>query len=231
MNCFSVGIIIARMDSQRLPGKALRKVGPKPLIGWVIARARRSTRLSKLVVATTSRKVDDPLVEYATGEGVDVYRGDCEDVARRVLDCAEKYHADYFVRMNGDSPFLDPVLIDQGLDLCINGIQFVTNLIDRTFPYGVAVEIVKTDYYKKLYLRMGSNEDREHVTKAIYADLNRINFRKISSPCPDLARARLVVDTEEDEFIVKCLVARLGAVMERVGFERVAQLRMGLNPV
>ena len=58
-----VGIILARLDSTRLPGKALRQVKGVPLIGYIIARAKRIPDLEVLVLATTERPLDDSLAE------------------------------------------------------------------------------------------------------------------------------------------------------------------------
>ena len=57
-----LGVIPARLDSQRLPGKVLLKIGSKPMIHWVYERARQSPFLSDVFVATDSEQVQ----EYCT---------------------------------------------------------------------------------------------------------------------------------------------------------------------
>ena len=81
--------------------KALLEVGGKSLIGYVIDRAKRIKGLSHLVLATINRTIDDPLCEYATSQAISIFRGDLNDVALRVLNCAKMFNADYFVRLNG----------------------------------------------------------------------------------------------------------------------------------
>ena len=52
-----MGVIPARLNSTRLPGKALREIAGKPMIHWVYQNAKRSPLLSELVVATDSPEI------------------------------------------------------------------------------------------------------------------------------------------------------------------------------
>ena len=226
MRCPSIiGIIPARVDSTRLPGKVLRQVNGIPLIGYVIARAKRIPNLEALVLATTGRSIDDQLCEYALSQDAAFYRGDPYDVALRVLRCAKKFGSDYFVRLNADSPFLDPDLIAQGMACCQDGrTELVTNLIDRTFPYGIAVEIIKTEAFERAYRHMRTAEEREHVTYYLYRHQEEFEIQTLTSPCPKLSRARLVVDTKADFEMFACVLSQLGETAFTAGYRQVAEL-------
>ena len=128
------GIIVARMDSSRLPGKALTDIEGRALISYVIERAKRINALTTLALATTKRTIDNKLAEFAIDAGISVYRGSVDDVALRVIECAREFEAQYFVRLNGDSPFLDPELINASEIKCHDGFDLISNLICRTFP-------------------------------------------------------------------------------------------------
>ena len=55
------GIIIqARTDSNRFPTKVLQKIHEKPLLWHVIERCKLLNIL--IIVATTKRKIDDPII-------------------------------------------------------------------------------------------------------------------------------------------------------------------------
>jgi len=56
-----IAIVQARMGSSRLPGKVLENICDRPMLEWVIQRAKESTRISQLVVATTTKDEDDVL--------------------------------------------------------------------------------------------------------------------------------------------------------------------------
>lgn len=225
-----VGIIPARLDSTRLPGKVLRQVKGRSIIGYVIARAQRIPNVDALVVATTDRPLDDPLAEYVASQGVALYRGEPNDVALRLLTCARDFNADYFVRLNADSPFLDPELIGQGIEYCRDGApDLVTNLPGRTFPYGISVEVVRVATFQKVYEDLALPEDRENVTKFLYDHLQDFNAVSMHSPLKELGDARLVVDTEADFRMFEMIVEELGEGLERSQYSDIAQLYLNLR--
>ena len=219
-----IGIILARVDSARLPGKALRLVNGVPLIGYVIERAMRITNLKSLVLATTERLVDDKLVDYAIKKGIDVCRGSFQDVALRILKCAKDLEADYFIRLNGDSPFLDPDLISSATEYCLNRqFDLITNLASRTFPYGISVEIIKCSTYEKVYQSM-NDEEREHVTQYFYRHKENFIIKDISSPYPELSNIRMVVDVKEDIDIMERVIAHLGDSVFDSNYKQTAEI-------
>ena len=220
-----IAIIPARLDSNRLPGKALREVNGRPLIEFVLARSRRILGVSATIVATTTRSVDDLLVNYLERNAVPYFRGEAEDVAKRLLDCAVVNDAEYFIRINGDSVFLDHYLIGEGVALCKDRKpDLVTNLPGRTFPYGIAIEIIRTATFARIYSQMSLPDEREHVTKYLYNNPDQIRMVTMSSLHPELAKARLVVDTPEDFKNFKALVNELGDDIDIAPYNRVAIL-------
>ena len=61
----SIGaIILSRYDSTRLPGKALRKVKNKTLIEYVLEKALRISGISGVCIATSGRKIDEPIAKF-----------------------------------------------------------------------------------------------------------------------------------------------------------------------
>jgi spore coat polysaccharide biosynthesis protein SpsF (cytidylyltransferase family) len=225
-----IGIIPARLDSARLPGKALRRASGRPLIDYVIARAQRIPHLDALVVATTDRPLDDPLADHVDSQGIAVHRGETSDVALRLLNCAQEFKGEYVVRLNGDSPFLDPDLIGQGIEYCRDGTpDLVTNLPGRTFPYGISVEVVRVATLRQAHPHMEHPEDREDVTKYFYDHLQDFKAVTMRSQLEGLADARLVVDTEADFRMFETMVKSLGDELERSRYPDIAQLYLRLS--
>lgn len=66
----ALGLIPARGQSQRLPGKNTRLVAGKPLITWTIEAALQATRLAEVVVSTD----DEAIAALAAGHGARVLR-------------------------------------------------------------------------------------------------------------------------------------------------------------
>ena len=205
----TAGVIISRSDSARLPNKVFKKVhGDICLLEMVVKRAKKTTSLDHIIVATTDRDCDSELADFAENQlGVKVYRGDLDDVAMRVLKSAQSVGADYLVRINGDSPFLSPTLIDVGIQL-VDEKQpdLVSNLIERSYPYGVAVEVIKTQTLEHVIDSL-SREQREHVTKYFYANQGQFQIKSLEPHPVDLSSVRLTIDNEQDlENVRKILI-------------------------
>ncbi len=205
-------IVLARMTSDRLSGKVLRHLAGKPLIDHVIDRALRITLADQVVVATSIDAEDDVLACHCEARGVDVFRGSRDDVAGRVLECARFWGWRYFARVNGDSPFIDPGLIDIGLEQAlVRDMDFVTNICPRTFPYGVAVEVMKTGVFEHACHRITRDEDREHVTAFFYRRLHELRHLSLTADGENTSDIRLTVDDEDDIVRMETLMRRLGA--------------------
>jgi len=196
-----IGAIIAcRLDSQRLPGKALKEAAGRPLLGYVLDRCRRISWLAhRAVIATTNRSVDDPIAEFARSERVPVFRGALEDVAGRMLNTAWEHGFDFFFRINADSPFLESALLEQAAGLLDeNDYDLVTNIFPRSYPYGVSVELIRTAALASARSGFASSDDAEHVTRFFYDNSHRFRIRNLRRRGEDLSQARLTVDTPED---------------------------------
>lgn len=106
----AVGIIPARFDSLRLPGKPLVDIGGKPMIQWVVERASRARLLSKVIVATDDQIILDRV--QAFGGNVVMTPKGISSGSDRVALVARDMDADVIVNIQGDEPFIEPQEID-----------------------------------------------------------------------------------------------------------------------
>jgi spore coat polysaccharide biosynthesis protein SpsF len=166
----TIGIIVlCRYSSSRLPGKILKEINHKPVLEYILERLNSVTKATTIVVATSDQPSDDPIADYCESVNVNCYRGSLENVSQRFLDCSDHFQMDYAVRVNGDNLFTDPKLVDQGIELAIlKSADFVTNVKDRTFPTGMSVEVVKTNFYRDQISEFSDDTFREHVTLYFY---------------------------------------------------------------
>ena len=169
-----LAVIQSRFNSQRLPGKALKMLGKKNLLERTINRLKQSEKITTVVVATSTEKTDNPIAEHAEEIGTKIYRGDLEDVSTRLLNAAKSMGSDSFVRISGDSPFIDWRLVDQAIDLHnISEADLVSNIFPRTYPKGQSVEIITTASLAKLCKSDRAKEEKEHVTPYFYKNYNK----------------------------------------------------------
>lgn len=106
-----VGIIPARYESTRLPGKPLADILGKPMVRWVYEAAARSKLLDRVIVATDDERVRDAAVAF--GADVVMTPSALPTGTDRVAAVARDLDVDVIVNVQGDEPFLDPAIIDE----------------------------------------------------------------------------------------------------------------------
>ena len=191
-------IIQARSNSRRFKNKALHLIYGIPLIQHVVNRIRKSKEISKIIVASSFKKSDDQLISYLKKNKTKFFRGDLENVALRLYETANKNKAKYFVRISGDSPMIDPKLIDKAIKISkkIKEYDIITNVFPRTFPNGQSVEVIKTLTLKK-NLKNFSKTDKEHVTKFFYKNSKKFNIKNFVFD-KKVEKIKMSIDTKKD---------------------------------
>jgi len=111
-----VCIIQARMGSSRLPGKVLKDICGKPMLGWVVERVKQCGKVGQVLVATTDDPGDDPIVEFCRAQVIDCFRGNTFDVLDRYYQAALQYRADGVARVTADCPLIDPQVVDRTIE-------------------------------------------------------------------------------------------------------------------
>ena len=78
------------MGSTRFPGKILEIVDDtNPSLQYTINQLKESKFLQKIVIATTKNSEDDQIVSFAEKSGIDIFRGDSDNVLSRYYECAK----------------------------------------------------------------------------------------------------------------------------------------------
>lgn len=198
-----VAVLQARMQSTRLPGKVLASVAGRPMLARQLERIGLARRLDGVTVATTDGSADDALAQCALEAGVDVYRGVEEDVLERFWEAARQANATHVVRLTGDCPLTDASVIDEVIGVHLEeGNDCTANVIERTFPDGLDVEVVTFAALDRARSLAEAPSDREHVTPFLYRPEN--GFRIGSVRCSrDLGHLRWTVDYPEDLSLVR----------------------------
>jgi spore coat polysaccharide biosynthesis protein SpsF len=225
-----VGAIIqARYSSQRLPGKVLRPLCGKPLLAHLVDRLRRSAVLDVVAVATSTDPSDDAVAEFCAGAGIACERGALDDVLGRIQTAARALKLDGIVRVSGDSPLLDPVLVRQAVKLfCRGDWDLVTNVQVRSFPKGQSVEVIAAAALARVAAMARTAAEREHVTPYLYANPNLFRIRNLAAR---VARPmlQLSVETAEDFARIEAILTVAGARADRLGLEEIVELAESLG--
>lgn len=191
------GLILSRIDSSRLPNKARLLLNGTRLIEHVIQGVKDNEM--PIVLCTSERKIDDPLIKIAEYNNVKLFRGSLENVYLRMVEASQENGFDYIFRFNGDSPVVLKELISIAKKLVIkdNSIDIVSNIISRSFPYGISLELIKVSTFLNLYSDNLTRNHLEHPTKILYENLDKLNYRSIKLS-KDFSAHRFVIDTHDD---------------------------------
>jgi spore coat polysaccharide biosynthesis protein SpsF len=218
------GIVIqARYTSRRLPGKVLKPLAGKPMLGWLIERMQAVPEAQAVIVATSDDASDAPVADYARSCGAQAFRGPLDDVLRRFTAAADAFALDVAVRVSGDSPLLDPALVSRAIGLCGEGVDLASNVVERTYPQGQSVEAISVPALRRVEREAASPYDREHVTPYFYAHAAAFRIRGFRSPAP-APEVRLGVDTAEDFELIARIAGALGASRRQYGVDELVKL-------
>lgn len=202
-------VVQARLSSTRLPGKVLRPLGGRSVLGWVVRAASRARGIDTVVVATSDTPDDDAVAHEAWRRGAAVVRGPLYDVLDRFGTAVHQYPCDAVVRLTADCPLLDPALIDQLVALwrADPTLDYVSNVLVRTFPRGLDAELVRREVLDE-QLAQATGVDRVHVTSGIYARPDRYRCAGLVA-APDSSDLRVTLDTAADFAVLDGLVNKL----------------------
>lgn len=201
-----VAIVQARMGSNRLPGKVLRKVLDKPLLGYLTSRLKSSKLLNNVVIATADGQENRPIIEFCDNYGVDFFYGSEDDVLDRYYQAAKKFNAKIVVRITGDCPLVDPNVVDRTIQYFLDGgFDYVSNGIEYTFPDGTNVEVFSFEMLEKAWNEAVRKPHREHVTLFMKDNHDKIKFG-IYKNDKDLSKYRYCVDNSEDFEVVSKII-------------------------
>ncbi len=106
-----LGVIPARWGSARFPGKILHPLCGRPMLAWVIARARQARRFDRLLVATDDARI--ARAAEACGIEAVMTSPDHPSGTDRVAEAARGRGAEAVVNVQGDEPLVDPGLLDR----------------------------------------------------------------------------------------------------------------------
>jgi len=200
---FSV-IIQARMNSSRLKGKILMKIKNKTFLEILINRLKKSNKISKIIVATTNRYIDNKIIDFCKKKNIDYFRGPEKNVLKRYFLAAKKFNIKNIIRITSDCPLADPVLVDNFIQKFENkkNLHYLSNINPPTFPNGFDVEIFTFKILKYLNGQKLTDYEKEHVTlKMKNSKFKKVNIKNKNN----LSKLRVTLDDKRDLVFFKKL--------------------------
>ena len=197
-------IIQARMASTRLPGKVMFPVKERPMIHYLIAQLQHVRKLDKIVLATTTNKEDDPLVDFAIEQGINYFRGSEHDVLDRNYQTAKSYSIQHILRITGDCPLVDPEVCELVIHTYSqNKADYV--YLGPSFAEGVDCEIISYKSLKKAHQNARLKSEREHVTLYFFNHPDKFVIISVNNKIDD-SKYRFTLDEDSDFKVIKAII-------------------------
>ena len=206
-----VASIEARMSASRLPGKVLMDVAGAPALERLVRRLTRAETLDGVVLATTVNPADDALAAWAKNRRLPCYRGSEDDVLDRVVETHRMMGSEVIVEICGDTPLLDPKVIDQAVNRFLEGdVHVVSNTARLTWPRGIDAQVFRFDDLDTIARTQNDPAVREHVSLYFYENPDKFRIHHLTAPAEETAPdIRLQLDYAEDLDLIRSIYARL----------------------
>ena len=214
-------VLQARLDSTRLPEKALLLLNGKPLVLRVMESLNHiGANLNILACPEDSAASFAPLAAEA---GFQIHAGPNEDVLERYCQVIRRFSIKRVIRATGDNPFVFPdaakAINDEALSLNADYAGYFG------LPYGAGVESVSAAALLQAGEQAVSPYEREHVCPYLYNHPELFRLHRPLAPKHWQDRGerviRLTVDTKEDFERAQKLYAAFGSEQERYSGEAI----------
>jgi len=164
----TIAIVQARMGSTRFPGKVMRPINGVPMIELLLRRLARAKRIDRIILATSDDPRNQPLADHVRSLGYEVFQGSENDVLDRFYQAAKPHRPEAVVRITGDCPLIDPVLVDQVIAAREEqGVDYLSNAWPPSYPDGLDTEVFSFHALEQASRQAAKPAEREHVTPFI----------------------------------------------------------------
>ncbi|WP_319561754.1 cytidylyltransferase domain-containing protein [Marispirochaeta sp.] len=192
-----IGVVLqARLDSSRLPAKALLDLQGKTVVQHAMAALRRVSAAERFILATDPGSAEF-FRQKAEAEGFELFIGPKEDVLRRYADAARHYGLELVIRATGDNPLVSWEIAEETLSLQrAGGADYA---VCTESPLGTGVEVIAVPALLTADTYAEDPYEREHVCPFLYRRPGEFTIStapvRESRRCPT---ERVTLDTLDD---------------------------------
>ena len=161
-----VAIIPARLESSRLPGKALLDIHGLPMVVHVYKRCMLAERLDDVYVATDNEDIRKVVEGY--GGKVIMTSSDHETGTDRIAEAASQLDVDIVVNVQGDEALVNPHYIDKVVEAIQNDETVEVAILVNPFEKHNSpsdIKVVLKENNDVLYLSRSDIPSDARVTK------------------------------------------------------------------
>jgi N,N'-diacetyllegionaminate synthase len=197
-------VVVARMRSSRLPGKALIDMAGMPALAHLFERLKQAKTVNRIVLCTTTEHEDDPLAKLAAASGIACHRGPIEDVLGRMIGAMEGHRVDVALRVTGDDILVDPDYVDRAVRHHLSSNAEYSDL--KALPSGTEVEVFDADLLRLIHKAAADPQGTEYLTNYVTANADQIRRGSVPVPTNHARSWRLTLDTPEDYQVISGLL-------------------------
>ena len=176
----AIAILPARLESSRLPRKALKDICGLPMIVHVFKRCLLSKKLDEVYVATDSFEIKEVVEKY--GGKVIMTSSKHETGTDRIAEAALELDAEIIVNIQGDEALVNPKYIDSVTNELIENPDINVGILVNSFskkdsPSDIKVVLNKNNdvmYLSRSDIPSGSRQNNPPMLKAYHI----VPFRK-----------------------------------------------------
>ncbi len=215
-----------RLDSTRLPGKALLPLGSLTVIEQAMQSLKNvNTDVFALLTDSFSASQLKPLSKKW---GFEIFVGDKDNVLKRYADAIEYFSVSTVIRATGDNPLVSGMLANRILEYHLKKQADYSGFTG--IPLGTGVEILNAEAVLKANKLSEDAYEKEHVSPYLYFRESNFLIYRVPSPaeyyCPN---ERVTLDTAEDYYRIKNIYAQLYHGQPIGIQELVSWLRININ--
>ncbi len=216
-------LIPARLNSERLPNKALMEICGRPIIHHLLDRVTACKHLTpkNTVVCVTQEKSDDPLVESVGAYGAQIFRGSTNDIIDRFNAAMDHFNFDAVVQIDGDDPLSATEYMNLTMDKLLSepSVDIVTC---KGLPLGTAVKSFTRHAMKRVlkHYYSGQNDTGFMYFFTKSGLCKQLDIEPIS-PDHIFDAARLTLDYEQDFTMFSALLKDIYKPNQLLGLTQV----------
>jgi len=215
-------VIACRVNSTRLFGKPLQKIGEYSILEHLINQIRKSKIISEIVLAISKNPGNEIFIDFAKKHKLKFVLGDEKDVLKRLIQGARAVNADIVFRTTSENPFI----FWEGIDTVLR--KHISRKYDFSLvyplPLGSGFEVINRSALEISH-RHGTKRHRSEYCD-MYINENKDKFKiYIFKPEKKLQKPqfRLTVDTPQDLIVVRKIYDKLGKKNNPISLRKIVK--------